>query len=83
MLNSSAIDLVASRALLVSTNAENDAWQVPSPCVSVCKMDASGELCLGCFRTLNEIRLWGKADAAFKRGVWASIELRLADACQP
>ena len=31
---------------------------VLSPCVSVCRMDASAELCVGCYRTLDEIAQW-------------------------
>jgi predicted Fe-S protein YdhL (DUF1289 family) len=82
MLSKITTELIASSAILVRANALNEAWPVPSPCVSVCQMDESGGLCLGCFRTLDEIRLWGNADATFKRSVWASIEARLA-ACLP
>jgi predicted Fe-S protein YdhL (DUF1289 family) len=35
-------------------------------------------LCEGCLRTLDEIRLWGNADDAFKRSVWSDIEARVA-----
>ena len=31
---------------------------VPSPCISVCQMDAQSGLCLGCRRTLQEIAAW-------------------------
>jgi uncharacterized protein len=31
---------------------------VPSPCISVCQMDARTGLCLGCRRTLQEIADW-------------------------
>lgn len=31
---------------------------VPSPCISVCRLDASGTLCVGCFRTRDEIFEW-------------------------
>ena len=29
-----------------------------SPCVAVCKIDEDSNLCLGCFRTLDEIASW-------------------------
>lgn len=45
--------------------------------MSVCQMDETMGLCQGCLRTIDEIARWGNADAAFKRGVWANIELRL------
>jgi predicted Fe-S protein YdhL (DUF1289 family) len=31
---------------------------IESPCIRVCTLDATGELCLGCFRTLREIGAW-------------------------
>lgn len=77
MLNDKAIESIASNALLVSANALNDAWPVPSPCVSVCQMSETSHLCQGCLRTIDEIRLWGNASADFKREVWAKIEVRL------
>ncbi len=32
---------------------------LPSPCVAVCKLDAGTGHCLGCWRTIDEIRRWG------------------------
>jgi predicted Fe-S protein YdhL (DUF1289 family) len=31
---------------------------IESPCIRVCTLDAAGEICLGCFRTLDEIGMW-------------------------
>ena len=72
-----AIDLLAARAQLVSANSQNDTWIVPSPCVSVCKMDAARRYCQGCLRTIDEIRAWSTLDHAAKRAVWQLIEARL------
>lgn len=30
----------------------------PSPCISVCQMDPVSGLCIGCTRTIDEIRDW-------------------------
>jgi len=30
----------------------------PSPCISVCQMDNQTGYCVGCFRTIDEIRDW-------------------------
>ena len=49
---------------------------VPSPCVSLCKMNRDSGLCEGCLRTLDEIIAWGKADDDFKRTVWAQLPQR-------
>ena len=46
---------------------------VPSPCVSLCKMNRDSGLCEGCLRTLDEIIAWGKADDDFKRAVWDQL----------
>jgi predicted Fe-S protein YdhL (DUF1289 family) len=38
----------------------------------------SSSLCEGCFRTIDEIRLWSQSDDAAKRAMWAQIEQRAA-----
>ena len=47
--------------------------EVASPCISVCVMDAAGELCTGCFRTLDEIAAWSVLDAPARRAVLAAL----------
>ena len=32
-----------------------------SPCINLCRLDASKVFCLGCFRTIDEISLWSQA----------------------
>lgn len=66
--------LIAARALLARTALD----QVPSPCLSVCRMNALTGLCEGCWRTLDEIGQWSSADAPAKRAIWRRIEQRLA-----
>ena len=51
---------------------------VPSPCVSVCRMDPHSELCLGCWRDIDEIITWGRMDEDGKRLVWRAIAERMA-----
>ena len=41
---------------------KSDAGKVPSPCISVCQMDALDEVCVGCYRTRAEIAAWGSLD---------------------
>jgi len=31
---------------------------IPTPCVQVCVVDGESGLCLGCYRTLNEVARW-------------------------
>ncbi len=49
---------------------------VPSPCVSVCQMDAASGLCTGCLRTLDEIAAWASLGDEAKREVWARLKAR-------
>ncbi|MDE2147163.1 MAG: DUF1289 domain-containing protein [Burkholderiales bacterium] len=49
-----------------------------SPCIGVCRMDASSGLCAGCLRTLEEIAAWSVLDEAGRRGVWRLLAQRRA-----
>ena len=69
-----ATDLLAKRARLVNAGLAGD---VPSPCVSICKVDSATEFCEGCFRTLDEIAAWGRLGDEAKREVWQLIAQRL------
>ncbi|MGJ7487590.1 DUF1289 domain-containing protein [Variovorax sp. LT2P21] len=66
---------LAQRAADVAGTTGDD---VPSPCVSICRMDAERVFCIGCLRTIPEISAWSRSDAASKRSVWRAIELRTA-----
>ena len=50
---------------------------VPSPCISVCQINAVTGSCEGCFRTLDEIAGWSLATPEAKRSVWRAIAQRL------
>jgi uncharacterized protein len=58
--------------------ARHDDGSVPSPCISVCRMDASTGWCEGCLRTIDEIAGWSTFDDEAKRAVWDAIEVRHA-----
>lgn len=49
---------------------------VPSPCISVCQMEEATGLCLGCRRTVDEIRDWIILTPDEKRAVLARIAQR-------
>lgn len=49
---------------------------VPSPCVSICKMNADRSLCLGCYRSIDEIRAWSKGDNAMRLAIWQQLLAR-------
>ncbi|QNP47692.1 DUF1289 domain-containing protein [Diaphorobacter aerolatus] len=73
--------LLEARALDVADIGHFDAAYdgvVDSPCVNVCRMTADRSHCEGCFRTIDEIRRWSKADAADRRTIWIAA-LRRAE----
>jgi predicted Fe-S protein YdhL (DUF1289 family) len=72
----SADDLLRERARTVATQTQGD---VPSPCLSVCRMDAQAEFCVGCWRTLDEIAAWGRMGDCGKRKVWALLARRIEE----
>jgi predicted Fe-S protein YdhL (DUF1289 family) len=69
-----ATKLEAEKVLLVLGMAGN----VPSPCISVCSMDAASGLCEGCLRTLDEIACCSTLGEAGKRAVWGLIGQRVS-----
>ncbi len=40
---------------------------IKSPCKNICSIDKETGLCLGCYRTINEIALWIKLDDIKKK----------------
>lgn len=76
--------LLEARALDVAASGHFEATYdgvVDSPCVNVCGMTPDRSHCEGCFRTIDDIRAWSRADAATRRAIWlraldrAGIEL--------
>ena len=66
---------IAEKVHLAMAIAEN----VPSPCNSVCKVDASIGLCEGCLRTLDEIAGWSQLNEAGRRSIWMRIGERATE----
>jgi predicted Fe-S protein YdhL (DUF1289 family) len=70
----SARELLLERAAEIEPEAP-----VPSPCISVCRMDAVTGLCEGCLRTLDEIASWGMASEQQRRALWQQLVQRASD----
>ena len=49
---------------------------VPSPCISICEISPRWGVCVGCYRTLDEIAVWSMLDAGEKRAVLAALPER-------
>ena len=69
----------AFKLVLARARTLREGEPVPSPCVSVCRMDAASGLCEGCFRTLDEIAAWSRMDDEGKRTAWSLITQRIHD----
>ena len=54
-----------------------------SPCVAICRLDERTGLCLGCHRTIDEIRDWPILAPDERNRVLESIEERRAAAERP
>jgi predicted Fe-S protein YdhL (DUF1289 family) len=49
---------------------------VASPCLDICRMSEVTGLCVGCFRTLDEIVGWGSAGEHERLAILAAVEKR-------
>lgn len=58
----------------MSRSAQED--MVLSPCVGVCALD-DDDVCIGCWRSGEEISRWGYLDSAGKRAILKKVEERL------
>jgi len=54
----------------------DSATHVASPCISVCRMNPSTQLCEGCARTIDEIANWSRYSDTEKRSVLRRISER-------
>jgi predicted Fe-S protein YdhL (DUF1289 family) len=48
---------------------------IVSPCIRICCLD-DGDMCLGCFRTLDEIKNWREADNLAREHILQHCEQR-------
>lgn len=63
------------------SKTKHDDEPVASPCVRNCCLDQN-DVCLGCFRSLEEIIAWGTADNEARRRIVASAKNRQQDTVQ-
>ena len=53
---------------------------LPSPCISVCQLDAVSGQCLGCYRTSAEIAAWRSMSIEAQGELLESLRQRHAEA---
>lgn len=49
---------------------------IPTPCVQVCVVDGPSSLCLGCYRTLEEIGRWSRLEPYERERIMAELPSR-------
>jgi uncharacterized protein len=42
---------------------------VVSPCIGICELDQESNLCIGCWRSLEEVAQWASADVDRRRDI--------------
>ena len=47
-----------------------------SPCVRICQLDPSTKLCMGCYRTVEEIAGWSRYSTEEKLAVLEKLAVR-------
>ncbi len=50
---------------------------IPSPCVNICRMDHDNRYCIGCWRTLDEIKRWAGMSNEEREKVVEQLESRI------
>lgn len=61
------------KGLSMSENTQNE---IQSPCVGICTMDETTGLCLGCYRSLDEIKGWWDMNPQDQKKLLAALEER-------
>lgn len=59
----------------------DDIWRRPeieSPCVKICVVHPDARICVGCYRTTDEIARWGLMTPSERRTVMAMLPERAA-----
>ncbi|TRY30374.1 DUF1289 domain-containing protein [Aliiglaciecola sp. M165] len=54
---------------------QNESTSIESPCIRNCCLDQN-DMCVGCFRMLDEILIWGQASDDKKQAIITKLALR-------
>lgn len=46
---------------------------IKTPCIKVCVIDGTSGLCLGCYRTLNEVAGWARLSPEIRESLMAEL----------
>jgi uncharacterized protein len=60
---------------------DNDIWtrdEVQSPCVKLCVVHPEARICIGCYRSIDEIASWSQLTHDHRAGLMAQLPARAA-----
>ena len=63
----------------MTENEKGEVWQrteIESPCRKVCVIHPLSQLCIGCYRTAEEIRLWSSYSKEFRKALLVELPQR-------
>lgn len=49
---------------------------IDSPCIDICRIEPASRLCLGCWRSIEEITAWGRMSAEERRRIMEELPRR-------
>ncbi len=52
--------------------------EIESPCVKLCVIEPKSRLCMGCFRSIDEIGAWSQLSPESRRSVMVDLPARAA-----
>ena len=58
----------------------NDIWaraEIESPCIKICVIHPQERLCVGCYRSIDEIGRWSHYSAAERQAIMADLPNRI------
>jgi hypothetical protein len=58
---------------------KDDLWtrdEIASPCVKLCVIHPEERICVGCFRTIDEIAAWSRLAPAARAGILEDLPAR-------
>ncbi len=50
--------------------------EVSTPCINICRMDELNRFCIGCFRTLDELKRWSGMTEEERLAIMAQLDER-------
>ena len=55
--------------------------EIESPCVKICVIHPEARLCVGCYRSIEEIGAWSRLSPEARQGIMAELPEGTADEC--